>query len=179
MSNGLKIVNELLKHMEEFSNKTGGKEPVVFISKTVLDEIQSDLQRLDVIDNANPSEALEYLDHIRKDDFNMIITTYPPIPAYNGITKDDMFNSVKQSLIKAEEMEKENDKLNGQMKYLTEVITEFQKILSIIKEIITKTEDKLQDILRCKDYDEYRELYWEKELTEEEFELLKRYFGNE
>lgn len=54
------------------------------------------------------------------------------------------------------------------------------EVLEIVKEIITMTEDKIQDILRCKDYEEYIELwYWERELTEEDFNLLKEYFKNE
>lgn len=54
------------------------------------------------------------------------------------------------------------------------------EVLEIIKEIVTMTEDKIQDILRCKDYEEYIELwYWERELTEEDFNLLKEYFKNE
>lgn len=59
-------------------------------------------------DNAEPSEALECLEHIKKDDFNMIITTYPPIPAYNGITKDDMFNKIKQALKRLESIDNAN-----------------------------------------------------------------------
>lgn len=57
------------------------------------------------------------------------------------------------------------------------------EVLEIIKEIVTITEDKIQDkiqdILRCKDYEEYITLYWERELTEEDFNLLKEYFKNE
>lgn len=55
-----------------------------------------------------------------------------------------------------------------------------QEVLEIIKEIVTMTEDKIQDILRCKDYEEYTTLwYWERELTEEDFNLLKEYFKDE
>ncbi len=54
------------------------------------------------------------------------------------------------------------------------------EVLDIVKEIITMTEDKIQDILRCKDYEEYVTLwYWEKELPEEDFNLLKEYFKHE
>lgn len=70
-------------------------------------ELKKSLQRLESIDNASPSEALECLEHIKKDDFNMILTSYPPIPAYNGITKDEMFNKIEQALLKMQEKEKQ------------------------------------------------------------------------
>lgn len=66
---------------------------------------------LKFIDNSEPSEALKCLEHIKKDDFNMIITTYPPLPAYNGVTKDEMFDKIEQALLKAREQEKENELL--------------------------------------------------------------------
>ena len=61
--------------------------------------IKQALIELQQIKNDKPSEALEYLEHIMQNDFNMMIATYPPIPAYNGITKNEMFNTIKQALL--------------------------------------------------------------------------------
>lgn len=44
------------------------------------------------------SKSLEYLNHIKNNDFNIMITTYPPIPAYNGISKPEMFNIIRKEL---------------------------------------------------------------------------------
>ena len=43
-------------------------------------------------------KGLEALEHIAKDDFNMIITTYPPQKAFDGITKGDMVEIIEKSL---------------------------------------------------------------------------------
>lgn len=112
------------------------------------------------------SKELKALSRIKKDEF-YVLSHYeynddsesfePVYEKTNGLSRTECFKIVKQALIKEQEQE---------------------KVLSIIREIVTKTEDKLQDILRCKDYEEYKELwYFEIELTEEEFELLKRYFN--
>lgn len=104
-------------------------------------------------------EALEYLEHIEKDDFNMILATYPPIPAYNGISKYEMFNKIGQALIKAQEQE---------------------KVLSIIfKKGLPLPE--IDIIKQSKDYKEYCIKYsWlgktngvAIQKTQEEFKLLK------
>ncbi len=143
--------------------------------------IKQALQHLEAIDNSSPSEALECLEHIKKDDFNMIITTYPPLPAYNGVTKDEMFDKIEQVVLKAQEMEKENVKLKGQVKYLTEVGTELQKILSIIKEknvdigylkwCLNEYEGDMALIV----YNGHQNIVKAYELTIEEFDLLKRW----
>ena len=44
------------------------------------------------------SKGLKYLNHIKNNDFNMMIATYPPIPAYNGISKQEMFNIIRKEL---------------------------------------------------------------------------------
>lgn len=123
----------------------------------MLTDMASELSRLYEIDNAKPSEALECLEHIKKDDFNMIITTYPPLPAYNGVTKDEMFNKIQQALLKAQEQE---------------------KILSIIKE---KDVDVKLLKLSTNWLDYYTRVKHKTgkntELTEEEFELLKRWLN--
>ena len=66
------------------------------IGKMIIDELEK--MRTKSIKSAEPTNALEYLEHIKNNDFNMFIATYPPIPAYNGKAKDDMFDTIKQAL---------------------------------------------------------------------------------
>lgn len=117
--------------------------------------IKQALQRLNVIENSKPSKAIECLERIDEE--------------YSTLDNEDFeicFNVIKKSLLKAQEMEKENDK--------------YKKVIDIIKEIVNTTEDRLQDILRCKDYEEYKGLwYFEITLTKEEFDLLKEVFKDE
>lgn len=121
-------------------------------------------------------EALEYLEHIKENDFNMIIATYPPLAAYNGVTKDEMFDKIEQELIKAQEQERENKLLKDQNKYLAEVVTEFQTIFTIIYE---KNVD-IKYLKDCKTVEEYNkycdDITDEKPLTQNEFDLLKKIF---
>lgn len=65
------------------------------------------------------------------------------------------FNTIKQALLKAQEQE---------------------KVLEIINNII-KFGDDLSVILNFDTYEKYSEWSWDYELTQEEFELLKRWLG--
>lgn len=56
-------------------------------------------------------KGLEALEHIAKDDFNMLITTYPPKKAFNGITEGDMVEIIEKEL-KAFEIVKEQKMLS-------------------------------------------------------------------
>ena len=107
--------------------------------------VKQALQRLEFIDNAEPSEALKCLEHIKKDDFNMIITTYPPLPAYNGVTKDEMFDKIEQALLKAEKDEKIilgiEDYLNRRIKVepledARKAFIEIRNQLQVVKEVL-------------------------------------------
>ena len=107
--------------------------------------VKQALQRLESIDNAEPSEALKCLEHIKKDDFNMIITTYPPLPAYNGVTKDEMFDKIEQALLKAEKDEKIilgiEDYLNRRIKVepledARKAFIEIRNQLQFVKEVL-------------------------------------------
>ena len=78
-----------------------------------------------------------------------------------------------------DDLTNENELLKGQTKYFTEVVTEFQEAIRIIKE-------KNVDILDVKLYENYEHYCTAKEdsrlrkdwwLTKEEFDLLKKVFG--
>lgn len=108
--------------------------------------IKQALQRLEAIDNANPSEALEKLDKVNN--YLNDVYDYKEIKAERR--KD--IDSIKQALIKAQEQEK-------------------------VLEIIKKKNVMVFLLKVSKSIDEYNFHTSEKdELTQEEFELLKRYF---
>lgn len=121
------------------------------------------LQRLEAIENVNTSEALKCLEHIKKDDFNMIITTYPPLPAYNGVTKDEMFDKIEQALLKAEKEHKALEIIKEKRVNVSTFI-HFTKILKKDYEQCKAN----NDIVFCNICDDEKEF-----LTEEEFNLLK------
>ena len=144
---------EALKRMEYFVNEEMGiktfKQSGWHIEGTDDYElIKEALQRLEAIDNAKPSEALECLEETKK-----II--------HNYISNGDWDNKilpkldiVKQALIKSQEQE---------------------KVLKIIKE----KEVNMQVFNQCEDVEVYNNVYKkqkDRQLTEKEFELLKRCF---
>ena len=106
-----------------------------------LRTIEKALQRLEAIDNANPSEALEELEQDIK---NRVI-----------LAEDKQLKLcavIKQALLKAQEQE---------------------KVLEIIKEKYVE----FYILLKSKNVEHYNSnTKFGKELTEEEFDLLKRYF---
>ena len=99
-------MSKALEALEDIILYLNASEPKGLYCENI-ETIQQSLLELQSIKEAKPSEALECLEHIKKDDFNMIITTYPPLPAYNGVTKDEMFDKIEQSLLKAEKEHKE------------------------------------------------------------------------
>lgn len=134
-------------------------------------------------------KELEALEEIGKEEclFKNRNTIYMDGEKVNSFTyKDTIGNhfkgidTIKQALIKKQETEKENAKLKGQVNYLTDVITEFQKILSIIKK---KGLDyhSLSAIKQAKNFEEFKELTKSLltkflDYTEEEFDSLKEVF---
>ena len=108
--------------------------------------IKQALQRLESIDNANPSEALECLEE------NELVL----------LRKD--YNLLHQALIKAQEQEK-----------VLEIIKEKNVDIIRIRHLIFKSQ-KNPKYWDLRYYNEFRVIDDEK-LTQEEFELLKRYFN--
>lgn len=149
MSKALEALEELRKQCNDtFFDENGKQWWITDKSKDYkCNIIEKELQRLESIDNSNPSEALECLFRIGYNHRENYI---------NGRHKED-YNIVEQTLLKAQEQE---------------------KVLVIIKE-------KNVDIFWLKnsktksDYNSHVFISKINELTEEEFELLKRYFENE
>lgn len=95
----------------------------------------------------------EALKHIIEDNFNMIITTYPPKPAYNGLTKEDMIAIIEKDLEVLELIKRKEPYFS---RFNSKTVEEYNKIFT------------------------YYELFKPQLLTEEEFELLKEwYYKNE
>lgn len=134
---------EFEKHLEDDPNNEW--------LKRCIKGMKSCKQRLEAIDNANPSEALEELE---KDIKGRVI-----------LAEDRQLKLcavIKATLLKAQEQE---------------------KVLEIIKEK-PQAELSLIQLGKIKTYEEYLKYtdtwdsyYWEYEYTEEEFDLLKRYFN--
>ncbi len=112
---------------------------------------QQSLLRLDEIENANPSEALECFKEIEercKNDYEDCIVWYD--------YKKELY-TIKQTLLKSKEQE---------------------RVLEIIKE----KEVNLGMLKTCKTVEQYNagcRIFERNELTQEEFDLLKRYSNNE
>ena len=121
--------------------------------------IIKELERLEAIDNAKTSEAINYLDQFLNE---MTSCLENPKQYAKGYEKEIFYKykhtletTIKQVLLKAQEQE---------------------KVLEIIKE----KEVSIFQLNCCKNVNEYNDLQFtnNKKLTQEEFELLKRYFEN-
>ena len=145
--------------------------------------IEQALQRLEQIDNANPSKAVECI---------LDIKSNYKFYAHNNRTIDYQCSVIVQSLLKSQEQEKEIDRLENQcldvlgdyirLKKVLEVITKKCVDLKEIKNLVDYEQYKLRmDYIYCEciDWDNKEQLDDEDLLTQEEFDLLKRWQENE
>lgn len=86
MSKELEIITDYIEKIEEYEKKTGKQYLANYITKELCITIKEKLQRLEAIDNANPSEALNITKATEK---------------YTGID----LSIIKQALLKAQEQE--------------------------------------------------------------------------
>ena len=136
----LKFVDGLLKRYE------GKTDYNIYITKEWLLEINQALQRLEQIDNANPSEALECLERV-----NVHLETKLDRSIWN-----EQHNTIKQALLKAQEQDE-----------VPEVIKEKKVDFSYLE----KCDSVVEYNLYISNYDNN---YWKKQpLTQDEFNLLK------
>lgn len=98
---------EALKTIKIKCHPNSNPSPLV---DEALDTIENALNRLEAIDNANPSEALECLERIEAD----LIGLPKHVTEYDNIFDDYLYDiennidTLKQALLKAQELEKEN-----------------------------------------------------------------------
>ena len=138
-----------------------------------LDVIEKALQRLESIDNANPSEALKTLEDLRK----QVSFANSDGCIFNDIYEDIIrdIEIIKQALINEQEQEKEIDRLENQCLDVLGDNIRLKKVLEIIKE----RQVDVFHLMRSETVEEYNKI-WDSSkycLTQEEFELLKAYFG--
>ena len=94
MSKELELIRLLIKGANEYEKETGNKNPTVYLSRNNLLVIEQALHRLESIDNANPSEALERTS-------SEFIDGYPTGNVNVGMTWEE-HSAIKQALLKAE-----------------------------------------------------------------------------
>ena len=145
-----------------------GSEYVENPLKEEIDIVNNALLELKAIKEANPSEALKCLKKLDNMQFSRSIDTYVPeidseISETQYLDNTIEFYIIKQALIKAQENE---------------------KVLSIIKEKKVIVDLLIGNNLERYNYEIikfYGNYGWTKKcfLTEEEFDLLKRWLGNE
>ena len=138
-----------------------------YIDDEAIKRIEKIAQQ-EAIDNAKPSEALECVDDIyrnavfvKKEVELKSFTTHHKLFGESPETSktiSEQCTTIKQALLKAQEQEKEN--------------AELKRVLSVIKE-----KSDLSALEMANDVNEFNEMtFHKKPYTQEEFELLKRYF---
>lgn len=144
-----------LEALEEIRDFRYGKDKLLVCQTAMYDDIKQALQRLEAIDNANPSEALKWLED--KGEQWVERGLNPDIVQYK---ETQSYREIKQALLKAQEMEKE------------------LKAIEIIKKNIyfefSKNSVQLKDYTDL-DYD-YTIIY---PISTEEIEILKDVFKDE
>ena len=95
MSKELEMVRAMINGANEYEKKTGDKNPPVYFSRNNLLIIENALQRLEAIDNANPSEALEC--------WQWIDATIPQWVREKDKERPNVLEPIKQALLKAQE----------------------------------------------------------------------------
>lgn len=187
-----------------------GNELHCFMNDDDINIVENGLRRLESIENTTPSEALECLEQwygflIADNDTLFSNGNVNYIEHQNRMGKIyDEYNTIKQALLKAQELEKENDELlqavalfkqkledTNDIKIATTMMKQLDKNISLEKE--KNKYKKTLEIIKSKNvdisylkYDCHFELclynkYMEdsKKLTQEEFNLLKEVLYSE
>ena len=134
-------------------------EPYIAILKQALTELKA-------IKEAKPSEAMEKLEEIinyyTEPQYDVCESSYPN--EFKDMWEKEL-NTIKQALLKAQEQEKEN----AEYKEVLRIIFEKDVIIRNFKHYV-KTYDRN---VALKMYNSF--VYKDEQLTEEEFDLLKRW----
>ena len=118
----------------------------LYIKKNEMEFLEKSLQRLEAIDNTNPSEALKCLKTIKGEQQRY------------SLPYDEEIKIIEQALLKAQEQKKVLDIIFGK-----------NVDIEYIKTCFYDEKGGLKEYNSWVGHDE------DKELTEEEFDLLKRY----
>ena len=165
---------EFEKNLEDDPNNEWLKRTIAGMKKCY--------QRLEAIENAEPSEAFECLRQIG------VIETYHRDDG--TLLKDSImfkpeYDTIKYSLIKAQEDEEENKRLWNDIttisKQYTDLMLEYQEQKRVLEIIFEKQVDVCElkiciDVYEDSLYQYNKRTIERFRLTQEEFELLKEYF---
>ncbi len=146
MSKELEMVRTMINGANEYEKKTGDKNPPVYFSKNNLLIIETALQRLEAIDNANPSEALECLEKLK----GMEISSMPFSDEYGTQEVD----------------------LNDIRKVGSQLNTDFREYTATIKQALLKIQEP-KHYLKWEDLEKDRT--YKVLLNGNQYELVKRY----
>ena len=160
----LKQVNELINKVEEYKNKTGKDNPTVSMSLKLLisiqNAIQPALQRLESIDNANPSEALKKLEMLSD-----CAEAMKEAPSSNWVEYANSENELDLKLWMAYEDLKDYILKSQEQEKMFKIIKERQVNFSLLM-----ISNNVEDYNFYIPYVEHKRC-----LTKEEFDLLKRW----
>ena len=166
MSKELEALKEL-KHWKETNNENGA----VWLPLFAVEDIENSLKRREAIDNANLSEALEDLKELHKLAYDIDVWKI-----------EDIVQSlhIKQALQKAQEQEEDIIHYNGTVENLRRDNALLKDIKNNQEKALMVIFEKMVNILLlelAENVDEYNErIVRNGQLTEEEFNLLKRHF---
>ncbi len=199
MSKGLEALHRIANAKNHFKYDT-----LELVDKD-FQIVQQELLRLEAIDNAKPSEALECLEDLKQECKSTYFDENGKQWWTTDKNKDYRCNTIKQALLKVQEQEKENQELlqalalfkqkledtdnvkvaHTMMKQLDINVslekenTEYKKVLEIIFEkrvdiwhLVDLLEQTYEMYLAFCESEGYAKEYI---LTQEEFELVKRY----
>lgn len=198
----LETLGKYIRYKKEY---VGNDTYRLYIKKNEMEFLEKSLQCLESIDNANPSEALECLEKIENYDewseFNSCLSQDFPkeyttikqallkaqeqkvmiveLCEYYGLDNlypyDDL-ESIEYALKNARDMSSHQIiELLGKLNKQEKENAELKRVLSVIKE-----KSDLSALEMANDVNEFNEMtFHKKPYTQEEFDLVKRYFGNE
>ena len=126
-----------------------------FDKNQCCDDIEKELKRLEKIENAKPTKALECLENYKK---------HSRICGIGYDVYDKWFDTIKQALLKAQEQEK-----------VLDVIKEKNVDIALLKECKNVHEYNIEVTSHNENLIKPLEWWTRKHLTQEEFELLKRW----
>ena len=184
---------EYLEALEEIRDFRYGKDKLLVCQTEMYKTIKQALQRLEAIENAKPSEALEELDYIGKNCYEEAGNAEEDCILY---AKDYIgFNTIKQALLRLDSLDDAMDLLPNHFSCIknreiivmrTETYEEYLKQEKALKIIAEKglPLGEIDMIKQSANYNEYNiKFSWANfknisiQKTEKEFELLKRWLG--
>ena len=134
-----------------------------------FDILEPALQRLEAIDNSKSDKALRCLDCLQN-----TIDKYLIGPLNDYVNLFDYITSIKNYILKAQEQEKEIDRLENKCLDVLGDNIRLEKVLRIIKE----KPDIVMTVKRYSTYDNFKANNMTSDITQDEFNFLKEMTNN-